>query len=267
MTDTAWKTLGLSPGASFHAIRAAYRRRAAVLHPDGAGVAGDAAAFRELVAAYEWVMRQAVAPSAGPTAAADPVDTVPRPRGAEEGAAQDDDLPVLGGPAPVLGVPLSVRALGGPVRFWWADASGRRRKIRLDVPPHPVEGARVTLPGIAPPADDAELSVQLWFVPHPFLWLDGDDVHTEVPLVAPPTEGAFVWAATLSGPRCFRYPAAGAGLRRLRWVGHGAHRRRGTGRGDLVVHLGGADGADAGESDSKRYIEDMCRFYGLPSLT
>lgn len=47
---SAWETLGLAPGASVPAIKAAFRRRAFETHPD---YGGDAAAFREVQRAYE----------------------------------------------------------------------------------------------------------------------------------------------------------------------------------------------------------------------
>lgn len=49
MSRSPYAILGLEPGASSAAIRAAYRTRAKSLHPD---VGGDAEAFLELRVAY-----------------------------------------------------------------------------------------------------------------------------------------------------------------------------------------------------------------------
>lgn len=58
--DSIWQTLGLAPSATVAEIKAAYKQRALVVHPDQGG---SSESFRALHAAYEAALKRRARPA------------------------------------------------------------------------------------------------------------------------------------------------------------------------------------------------------------
>jgi curved DNA-binding protein len=132
-----------------------------------------------------------------------------------------------------LELSLEEAARGGPRTVTFADG----REYEVNVPPGVRDGQRIRLageggegPGGGPSGD---LYLRVHIRPHPRFRLDGDDLHTDIP-VAPweAALGATVEVRTLDGRARVQVPAGSSCGRRLRLRGEGMPRPRG-GRGDL----------------------------------
>jgi molecular chaperone DnaJ len=117
-----------------------------------------------------------------------------------------------------------------------------RRTLTIKVPAGVETGTRIQLagqgevgPGGGPPGD---LYVEIYQRPHPTMRREGDDLHAvvEVPMTAAAL-GAAVPVDTLDGPRTIDVRAGTQPGEVAVLSGLGAHRLRGSGRGDLHVHL------------------------------
>jgi curved DNA-binding protein len=136
-----------------------------------------------------------------------------------------------------LDLSLEEAARGGPRTVTFADG----RQYQVTVPPGVRDGQRIRLAGEGGdgtgggPSGDLYLRVRIR--PHPRFRLDGDDLHTDVP-VAPweAALGATVEVRTLDGRAQVKVPAGSSCGRRLRLRGEGMPRPRG-GRGDLYAEV------------------------------
>lgn len=117
-----------------------------------------------------------------------------------------------------------------------------RRSLTIKVPPGVETGTRIQLasqgevgPGGGPAGD---LYVEIYQRPHPTLRREGDDLHAmvEVPMTAAAL-GAAIPVDTLDGPKTIEVKPGTQPGEIVTLAALGAGRLRGSGRGDLHVHL------------------------------
>jgi curved DNA-binding protein len=136
-----------------------------------------------------------------------------------------------------LELSLEEAARGGRRTVTFADG----REYEVNVPPGVRDGQRIRLAGEGGeganggPSGDLYLRVRIR--PHPRFRLEGDDLHTDVP-VAPweAALGATVEVRTLDGRAQVKVPAGSSCGRKLRLRGQGMPRSRG-GQGDLYAEV------------------------------
>jgi molecular chaperone DnaJ len=117
-----------------------------------------------------------------------------------------------------------------------------RRSLTIKLPPGVDSGTRIQLsgqgevgPGGGPPGD---LYVELRVAPHPVFTRQGDDLHCTVALpMAAAALGTAVDLETLDGTKTVEVEPGAQPGETVRLVAYGVPRLRGTGRGDLIVHL------------------------------
>jgi curved DNA-binding protein len=136
-----------------------------------------------------------------------------------------------------LELSLEEAARGGRRTVTFADG----REYEVNIPPGVRDGQRIRLAGEGGqgtgggPSGDLYLRVRIR--PHPRFRLEGDDLHTDVPVT--PWEaalGATVEVRTLDGRAQVKVPAGSSCGRRLRLRGQGMPRPRG-GNGDLYAEV------------------------------
>jgi len=210
--------LGVAPGADERELRAAYREAAKRAHPDRAG--GDAALFRDVLAAYRLLQDNPAPPIHFPPAVAEPARV-------EQATLTID----------------AAMAFAGGTLEMRVDA----RRLRLTLPAGLREGDKVRV-------EDVVFRVALGADPQALV--RGDDLwltaHLDSRLLA---EGGRLEVATAIGPRrvWISTKAAARGLVRLPGQGlpaRGAHRQ-----GDLFLRLEAVDGGaeSAARSQLKRF--------------
>lgn len=265
MTGTGedlYALLGVAPDADPATLKAAFRARARVLHPD-ANTGGDGAAFARVRAAYETLAdpaRRAAYDTAragrhGPAAAPNPAGR-PAPPGARGG-----DVTVC--------VPISLaeaatgtrrqvrhrlavvcdrcagRSETGDGRYC-GDCRGEGRRdatveVDIAIPAGVEDGARLVLAGRGasgrrggPPGD---LVVAVTVAPHPSLRRAGADLRCVATVaVTEAALGAVVGVDTLEGPARIEIPAGTQPGSIIRLADRGMP-VVGGGRGDLVVEI------------------------------
>jgi molecular chaperone DnaJ len=117
-----------------------------------------------------------------------------------------------------------------------------RKTLRVKVPPGVDTGVRLQLagegevgPGGGPPGD---LLVELTVAPHPLFVRQGDDLHCTITLpMTAAALGTTVELETLDGPEPVTVPPGTQHGEQVLLRARGVPRLRGTGRGDLVVHV------------------------------
>jgi molecular chaperone DnaJ len=117
-----------------------------------------------------------------------------------------------------------------------------RRSLTIKIPAGVDSGTRIQLasegevgPGGGPPGD---LYVELRMRPHPVFDRNGDDLHctVELPMTAAAL-GSTIELETLDGPESLEVKAGAQHGQTLKIPARGVPKLRGTGRGDLLVHL------------------------------
>jgi DnaJ-class molecular chaperone len=132
---------------------------------------------------------------------------------------------------------------GGEVRVEMQRPDGSTRALRIKIPPGADEGTRIRLagqgePAPAPGGKAGDLLLRLRVRPHPFFRRHGADLLLDLPVTLPELiKGASVEVPTPDGPVTMKIPPQSQSGRKLRLRGKGAARRRGGGRGDLLVTL------------------------------
>lgn len=117
-----------------------------------------------------------------------------------------------------------------------------RRTLSVKIPAGVDSGTRIQLagegeagPGGGPPGD---LFVEIVEVPHPTFHRRGDDLHATVALAMTAAAlGTTVELDTLDGPRSIDIPAGTQSGHTISLPNLGVQHLRGTGRGQLVVHV------------------------------
>jgi molecular chaperone DnaJ len=117
-----------------------------------------------------------------------------------------------------------------------------RRTLKIKIPAGVDTGTRIQLtgegevgPGGGPPGD---LYVEILEVPHPHFTREGDDLHCTVTLpMTAAALGTTISLETLDGPEQLVVKPGTQSGARMRVVDRGVQHLRGTGRGDLLVHL------------------------------
>jgi len=102
------------------------------------------------------------------------------------------------------------------------------------------EGTRVRLRGKGQPGSNGgpagDLYLEVRLAADPEFRLEGDDLHTEVPVtIYEAALGATIEVPTLDGAARISVPAGTPGGQRFRVRGRGAPRRKADGHGDVIV--------------------------------
>ncbi|PSL06924.1 molecular chaperone DnaJ [Haloactinopolyspora alba] len=117
-----------------------------------------------------------------------------------------------------------------------------RRKLTIKVPAGVDSGTRIQLAGqgeVGPGGGPAgDLYIELAVTPHPVFRRDGDHLHCTLPLpMTAAALGTSVELETFDGPATIEVRAGAQHGEEIRLNARGVPKLRGTGRGDLVVHL------------------------------
>ncbi len=117
-----------------------------------------------------------------------------------------------------------------------------RRTLTLKIPAGVDNGTRIQLSGqgeVGPGGGPAgDLYVELAVTPHPVFSREGDDLHCTLPLpMTAAALGTSVDLETLDGPETIRVEPGAQHGEQIRLPARGVPKLRGTGRGDLFVHL------------------------------
>lgn len=133
-------------------------------------------------------------------------------------------------------------ALQGTERQLRYTLSGDRgaRSTKVRIPAGARDGTRVKLKGKGEPGAQGgppgDLYLEVRLAPDPVFRLEGDDLHTEVPITLYEAAlGARIEVPTLEGSARIAIPEGTRGGQRFRVRGRGAPRRRGKGHGDVIV--------------------------------
>ncbi|WP_433085454.1 DnaJ C-terminal domain-containing protein [Dactylosporangium sp. CA-052675] len=224
-TRDPYEVLGVPRGAGREEIQRAYRRLARRHHPDVSTEPGAEERFKEISAAYRWLVARARTRGRGDV---DLSSWLFR-------GARGADLRAE------VTVGVEVAYTGGRRRVTVAGPAGRPRQYDVHVPPGVADGERLRLPGRGEPgvrggvAGDLLLEVHL--APHPRLRVAGRDVRVAVPIS--PWEaalGAVVPVGLPGGDVRLEVPAGSSSGRRVRLRGHGLPNPRGA-PGDLFAEL------------------------------
>lgn len=210
--------LGVAPGADERELRAAYREAAKRAHPDRPG--GDAALFRDVLAAYRLLQDNPVQPIHFPPAVTEPARV-------EQATLQIDTAMAFAGGALELKV----------------DA----RKLRLTLPAGLREGDKVRV-------EDVTFRVVIQHDPEALV--RGDDLWLTARLDARAlAEGGRIEVATALGPRLVWISTKAAARGLVRLPGQGLPARAAHRAGDLFLRLEAlGDGAEsAARSQLKRF--------------
>ncbi|MGR4864554.1 DnaJ domain-containing protein [Caulobacter sp. LARHSG274] len=192
--------LGVAPGADERELRAAYREAAKRAHPDRPG--GDAALFRDVLAAYRLLQEQPERPIHFPPAVAEPA------RVQQATLKIDAAMAFAGG-----GLELTVDA----------------RRLRLTLPAGLREGDKVRVEDVV-----FRVVVQV----QPDALVRGDDLWLTARLGARTlAEGGRIEAATALGPRLVWISTKAAARGLVRLPGQGLPARGPHRQGDLFLRL------------------------------
>ena len=137
----------------------------------------------------------------------------------------------------VLDLSLEEAAAGGSRHITLGDG----RDYDVTIPAGVRDGQKIRLAGEGGPGADGgpsgDLFLRVRIAPHPRFRVDGDDLHTDLP-VSPPEAalGARVPVPTLTGSVRVRVPAGSSSGRKLRLRGEGLPTSHG-GHGDLYAHV------------------------------
>jgi molecular chaperone DnaJ len=117
-----------------------------------------------------------------------------------------------------------------------------RRSLTIKIPAGVDHGTRVQLSGqgeVGPGGGPAgDLYVELAVTPHPLFTRDGDDLHCTLPLpMTAAALGTSVDLETLDGVEAVQVHAGSQHGEQIKLPARGVPKLRGTGRGDLFVHL------------------------------
>lgn len=134
-------------------------------------------------------------------------------------------------------------AVFGAERMVAFNQAGGVSKVTVKVPPGISEGKTLRLADKGEPGSEGgrpgDLLVKVSVDPHPRFRREGDDLVTDLPLR--PTMallGTEAMVETLDGKTLsVRVPPGTAAQTKLRVKGHGVHRFKGRGRGDLIVRV------------------------------
>lgn len=270
-----YAVLGIPKDASADDIKKAYRKLARKWHPDvNPGDAAAEERFKEISEAYHVLgdeERRRTYDHVGPEQFAQEFDLGDfasqfgaffggrREGGASAGFGMFEDL--LGGtrgfgggyqqgaPRPARGRDVTMQlelglreALRGTERQIRTEAAGGggRAGTRVRIPAGARDGTRVRLRGKGQPGANGgppgDLFLEVKLAPDPVFRLEGDDLHTDVPItVYEAALGATIEVPTLAAPARIAIPAGTRGGQRFRVRGRGAPRRKGGGHGDVIV--------------------------------
>jgi curved DNA-binding protein len=216
--QTARALLGVAPGADERELRAAYREAAKRAHPDRPG--GDAALFRDVLAAYRLLQDNPAAPIHFPPAVAQPARV-------EQASLRIDTALAFAGGALDLKV----------------DA----RKLRLTLPAGLRAGDKVRV---------EDVTFQVTIAHDPDALVRGDDLWLTARLDARAlAEGGRIEVTTALGPRLVWISTKAAARGLVRLPGQGLPARGQHRAGDLFLRLEAlGDGAEsAARSQLKRF--------------
>ncbi len=162
----------------------------------------------------------------------------PQPRGGGRGSARGTGQDVSSEIAVTL-----PEALQGTEReiSYQVGSSAPAKRLTVKIPPGVRDGSTMRLRGQGAPGrmggKAGDLLLRVKVSDHPWLTLQGDDLHAELPVsVREAWLGARVQVPTLSGDVTLRIPPRTQGGARLRLRGKGAPKKEG-GNGDLVCRL------------------------------
>jgi curved DNA-binding protein len=210
--------LGVAPGADERELRSAYREAAKRAHPDRPG--GDAALFRDVLAAYRLLQDNPARPIHFPPAVSEPARV-------EQATLQID----------------AAMAFAGGVLDLMVDA----RKLRLTLPAGLRAGDKVRV-------EDVMFRVVIKHDPDALV--RGDDLWLTARLDARAlAEGGRIEVATALGPRLVWISTKASARGLVRLPGQGLPARAAHGAGDLFLRLEAlGDGAEsAARSQLKRF--------------
>ncbi|MDR5684371.1 MAG: DnaJ C-terminal domain-containing protein [Armatimonadota bacterium] len=126
-------------------------------------------------------------------------------------------------------------AFSGTEREVEIASDGRRRRLRVAIPPGVRSGQKVRVRG---GADGADVYVQVQVRPHSVFTREGDDVVCEIPIsLAEALLGAEIEVPTLTGKAKMRIPPDTQNGQVFRLRGQGMPRLGGQGRGDQLVRV------------------------------
>ncbi|WP_240759565.1 molecular chaperone DnaJ [Phytoactinopolyspora endophytica] len=117
-----------------------------------------------------------------------------------------------------------------------------RRTLTIKIPAGVDSGTRIQLGGhgeVGPGGGPAgDLYVEIAINPHPIFTRDGDDLHCALPLpMTAASLGTSVELDTLDGKETIEVRPGAQHGEKIRLAARGVPRLRGTGRGDLLIHL------------------------------
>jgi DnaJ-class molecular chaperone len=271
-----YAVLGVSKGASADEIKRAYRKLARKWHPDvNPGDAEAEERFKEISEAYHVLgdeERRKTYDHVGPEQFAQEFDLNDfasqfgaffggRRQGGAAGGGFGLFEDLFGGasggqggfhqpgPRPMRGRDVSMEmtlglreGLQGTERQLRYSLSGDQspRTTKVRIPAGARDGTKVKLRGKGEPGANGgppgDLYLEVRLGPDPVFRLEGDELHTEVPItVYEAALGARVEVPTLDGTARIAIPRGTRGGQRFRVRGRGAPRRGEKGRGDVIV--------------------------------
>lgn len=138
-------------------------------------------------------------------------------------------------------------------------------RLKVKIPAGVTDGDKIRLSGKGGPGQRGGATGDLYLVvktrPHPLLRRDGDKVIMRLPVTVPEVvRGASIKVPTLSGQVTLKIPPSSQNGQKLRLKGKGAPRKRGRGRGDMIVELNVVL-PKSGSGELKELADEMERFY------